>query len=65
VSEQLSKDTDFDFTSYAKTLGRVLKKYIANGEKPETDVFCPECSEELVYQEGCKSCLNCHWSKCS
>jgi ribonucleoside-diphosphate reductase alpha chain len=64
VSNQLSKDTDFDFTTYAKTMGRTLKKYIANGEKPETGVYCPQCENELVYQEGCKACLLCSWSKC-
>lgn len=64
LSEQLLKDADFDFTTYSKTLGRVLKKYIANGEKPETGSACFVCGSDLVYQEGCKQCLSCGWSKC-
>ena len=33
VSEQLFKDTDFDFMAYNKVMGRILKKYIVDGEK--------------------------------
>lgn len=65
LSEQLLKDTDFDFTTYSKCMGRVLKKYIINGERPETGATCPECEGEVVYQEGCKQCLSCGWGKCS
>lgn len=25
---------------------------------------CPECSSQVVYQEGCKMCPSCGWSKC-
>ena len=65
LSEQLLKDTDFDFTTYAKCLGRILsKKYSANGEEPENSSYCPECGGKIVYQEGCKQCLNCGWGKC-
>ncbi|MBT9164423.1 MAG: Vitamin B12-dependent ribonucleoside-diphosphate reductase [candidate division WS2 bacterium] len=27
--------------------------------------FCPECSDPLSYQEGCPTCYNCGWTKCS
>lgn len=64
LSEQLLKDPSDDFHSYSKALGRVLKKYITNGEKPETGVLCQECGSQLIYLEGCKSCPVCGWAKC-
>ena len=30
----------------------------------ETDKSCPECSEEMVKQEGCQMCHNCGYSHC-
>lgn len=34
--------------------------------KAETNgkVFCPECGEPLVFEEGCNICKSCGWSKC-
>lgn len=26
---------------------------------------CPECGGVIQYQEGCRTCSNCGWSKCS
>lgn len=33
---------------------------------PESDgyMFCPECGEKMVFEEGCNICKNCGWSKC-
>lgn len=64
LSEQLLKDTDFDFTTYSKCMGRVLKKYIKNGERPENGKGCQECGGEIVYEEGCVLCRSCGFSKC-
>lgn len=63
VVDQLSKDRNF--LGIERAISRVLKKYIKNGEKVVTSEECPECNGELTYQEGCKQCLNCSWSKCS
>ena len=31
----------------------------------ETDkLYCPECGEPLVFEEGCNICKSCGWSKC-
>ncbi|HXZ89940.1 MAG TPA: hypothetical protein VEG61_02660, partial [Candidatus Dormibacteraeota bacterium] len=27
--------------------------------------ICPQCSSQLVYQEGCYICLECSWGACS
>lgn len=33
--------------------------------KPSNKLICPECGAELRMQEGCNSCPNCGYSKCS
>lgn len=64
--EQLQKDPDSDLTSFSKVLARVLKKYIEDGTKVTSDKTCPSCeSEAMIYQEGCVTCQDCGWSKCS
>jgi len=66
VVEQLQRDKDADLFDFAKVVGRVLKKFIADGTKPQAEKVCPECGSEdhLVYQEGCVKCLSCGQSKC-
>ena len=62
--EQLSKDKNF--IGFERTVSRVLKKYIAEGEKVKTSTVCPGCGEsDLIYMEGCLTCPSCGWSKCS
>jgi len=45
----------------ASTLQKML------GEMETKFSACPDCGSQLVYKEGCKSCINptCGWSKCS
>lgn len=64
--EQLGKDPESDFFSFSRGISRVLKKYIKDGTKVLTDKTCPSCSSEgLRYVEGCATCHNCGFSKCS
>ncbi len=64
IVEQLGKS--LDFLSYDKVIGRVLKKYLEEGEKVLSKEVCPECGSPLTYIDGCKSCSNmCGWSKCN
>lgn len=42
---------------------RALKKYIADGTEVKGQT-CPNCGEQLVYQEGCLICKNCGASRC-
>lgn len=66
--EQLQKDKDADLFSFSKVIARVLKKYIADGTKVSNGIL--ECSCEspedsnVVYQEGCATCLTCGMAKC-
>ena len=64
--EQLQKDKDADLFSFAKVIARCLKKYIADGTKASNGVFDITCCDNpnIVYQEGCATCLNCGFGKC-
>ena len=63
--EQLQKDKDSDMFSFSKTISRILKGYIENGEIP-SDKSCEECRDDaLVYQDGCVICNSCGYSKCA
>ncbi|MFA5713411.1 MAG: adenosylcobalamin-dependent ribonucleoside-diphosphate reductase [Bacteroidales bacterium] len=44
---------------------RALSKYIPNGTKDSSGRRCEECgSSNLLYQEGCLTCMSCGNSKC-
>jgi len=64
IVEQLQKSKHF--MSFEKVVARVIKKYIADGEKVSGSASCGECgSTDLVYKEGCLTCTQCGGSKCS
>jgi ribonucleoside-diphosphate reductase alpha chain len=66
--EQIVKgsEKEDDLFSFSRAISRVLKAYIQDGTKASGSKKCPSCgSEHLVYQEGCLSCKNCGFSKCS
>ncbi len=61
TSLQLDNET---INSWKAGVARALKKYIPDGTLAE-NVLCEECgSNEVVYQEGCLTCLSCGNSKC-
>lgn len=63
VVDQLTKDTNF--TDFERTVSRVLKKYIRDGEEVISGGGeCPECGAKLVYRDGCITCMDCGYSKC-
>ena len=66
ICEQLQKDREADLFSFSKVIARCLKKYIPDGTKPGSGVFEDSCcdSPNIVYQEGCATCLNCGMAKC-
>ena len=59
---KLNFDVD-SITTWSNGVARALKRYIKDGT--ETGEVCPDCGGKLVYVDGCKSCPNCGWSKCS
>ena len=66
IVEQLQKDRDADLFSFSKVTARVLKKYIQDGTKVSNGVFETDCcnNQNIVYQEGCATCINCGMAKC-
>ena len=64
VVEQLAKDTNF--ADIERVISRVLKRYIFDGEEVIAgESKCEECGGTLVFRDGCVTCPECGWSKCS
>ncbi len=61
TSLQLDNET---INSWKAGVARALKKYIPDGTLAE-GALCGECgSHEVIYQEGCLTCISCGSSKC-
>jgi ribonucleoside-diphosphate reductase alpha chain len=61
TSLQLDNET---INSWKAGVARTLKKYIEDGTRAD-DAKCGDCgSDDIVYQEGCLTCLACGCSKC-
>ena len=65
ICEQITKKgVEGDLFSFQRAMARVLKKYITEGEKSETE--CPIChSTDVIYKNGCPSCQLCGHSNCA
>lgn len=65
ICEQLTKTgCAGDLFSFQRAMSRVLKKYITEGEKAGAE--CPQChSENVVYKNGCPTCMVCGHSNCA
>lgn len=64
LADQLRKDKHSDITSFSSVIARVLSKNYASelviGQK------CDSCgSTNMKRENGCLSCVDCGWSKCS
>ena len=54
---------DIQISSFMFHLKKLLSKFIQDNTKV-SDV-CPNCNHSaIVYQDGCKMCIDCGWSKC-
>ncbi|MGL4908028.1 MAG: adenosylcobalamin-dependent ribonucleoside-diphosphate reductase [Bacteroidales bacterium] len=64
IIESLHLDSE-SINSWKNGVERALKRYIANGTKANVGKSCTNCnSTELIYQEGCLTCVDCGHSKC-
>jgi len=65
ICEQIiKKGVEGELFSFQRAMARVLKKYIGDDEKSETE--CEECgAKEMVYRAGCPTCMVCGHSKCA
>lgn len=61
IVEQLEK-VKGEMHSFGRVVARVLKKYIPDGTR--CDEYCPECSEFMIREAGCKRCSSCAYSVC-
>lgn len=43
---------------------KIPKPKAVTAEAPTDKMYCPECGEPLVFEEGCNICKSCGWSKC-
>lgn len=60
--QHLNVDED-NINTWKNGIARALKRYIPNGTVDEKEK-CPTCGEPLVFEDGCKHCRNCGYSKC-
>ncbi|MDP2685251.1 MAG: adenosylcobalamin-dependent ribonucleoside-diphosphate reductase [bacterium] len=58
--EQLSKDGSI--VDVNMVLSRLLRKYMK--KKNASAEVCPQCGGNLIYEDGCKRCLDCSYSGC-
>ena len=59
--QNLSVDED-NINAWKNGIARALKRYIPDGTKDKE--VCPTCGDPLIYEDGCKHCKNCGYSKC-
>lgn len=53
-----------NINTWKNGIARALKRYITNGTKIEKEK-CPSCHQEtLIFEDGCKHCMSCGYSKC-
>lgn len=60
--QNLSVDED-NINAWKNGIARALKRYIPDGTKVDKEV-CPTCGAALIYEDGCKHCKQCGYSKC-
>lgn len=66
IVEQLQKDKNSNFASFTKVVARVIKEYIEDGQAASVENTACDTKDscDIVYQEGCATCLQCGWAKC-
>lgn len=63
IIDKLNFDGD-SISSWKSGVKRAIKRYIKDGTVVKGDV-CPECgSKNMIFKEGCSTCMDCGHSKC-
>ena len=42
----------------------LLNRTAGNGNGYSSNRKCPECNNQVIFQEGCSKCMSCGWNKC-
>ena len=60
---EMQEELDFKRAHMQKPEKKAPKpRAVSNQDRDK--VYCPECGEALIYEEGCNICKSCGWSKC-
>jgi ribonucleoside-diphosphate reductase alpha chain len=63
--DKLDFEDSGSLVSWKNGVKRMIKRYVKDGTKVMGET-CPDCgSSKIIYKEGCVTCLECSWSKCS
>ena len=52
-----------NINTWKNGIARALKKYVPDGVIDEKEK-CPNCGDKLIFEDGCKHCRSCGYSKC-
>ena len=64
MQEELAERQEKEDGKPARRTARVPKPKAVSSETEADRMYCPECGEPLVFEEGCNICKCCGWSKC-
>ncbi|MBE5063301.1 adenosylcobalamin-dependent ribonucleoside-diphosphate reductase [Lachnospiraceae bacterium DSM 108991] len=64
MQEELAAKENCEAEKPVKKVKKVPKPKAVSTEMDKDKMYCPECGEPLVFEEGCNICKSCGWSKC-
>ena len=64
MQEELAEKNGSEPKKASRKVDKAPKPKAVSVENEMDRMFCPECGEPLVFEEGCNICKSCGWSKC-
>ena len=64
MQEELAAKENCEAEKPVKKVKKVPKPKAVSTELDKDKMYCPECGEPLIFEEGCNICKSCGWSKC-
>ena len=64
MQEELAEKEGREKASAGKKAKKAPKPRAVSSDAEADQMYCPECGEPLVFEEGCNICKSCGWSKC-